>query len=88
MKLDDCINLDDLRKVAKQRVPKLIYDFIEGGSEDESGLVRNEDAFRNRALVPRYMVDISSINQDTELFGRTYSRSYGIAPTGGISIDP
>jgi len=85
MKLDDCINLDDLRKVAKQRVPKLIYDFIEGGSEDESGLVRNEDAFRNRALVPRYMVDISSINQETELFGRTYSSAYGIAPTGGIS---
>ena len=85
MKLDDCINLDDLRKVAKQRVPKLIYDFIEGGSEDESGLARNENAFHNRALVPRYMVDISSINQDTELFGRTYSSAYGIAPTGGIS---
>ena len=85
MKVDDCINLDDLRILAKKRVPKLIYDFIEGGSEDESGLVRNEDAFRNRALVPRYMVDITTINQETELFGRTYSSAYGIAPTGGIS---
>ncbi|MEC8137829.1 MAG: alpha-hydroxy acid oxidase, partial [Pseudomonadota bacterium] len=85
MKVDDCINLDDLRILAKKRVPKLIYDFIEGGSEDEAGLVRNEDAFRNRALVPRYMVDITTINQETELFGRTYSSAYGIAPTGGIS---
>lgn len=85
MNVDDCINLDDLRVLAKKRVPKLIYDFIEGGSEDESGLVRNEDAFRNRALVPRYMVDITAINQDTELFGRTYSSAYGISPTGGIS---
>ena len=50
MNVDDCINLDDLRVLAKKRVPKLIYDFIEGGSEDESGLVRNEDAFRQRAL--------------------------------------
>ena len=49
MKVDDCINLDDLRKIAKKRVPKIIYDFIEGGSEDEAGLARNEDAFRNRA---------------------------------------
>ena len=78
MKVDDCINLDDLRKIAKKRVPKIIYDFIEGGSEDEAGLARNEDAFRNRALVPRYMVDISAINQETELFGRTYSSAYGI----------
>ena len=85
MKVDDCINLDDLRKIAKKRVPKIIYDFIEGGSEDEAGLARNEDAFRNRALVPRYMVDISAINQETKLFGRTYSSAYGIAPTGGIS---
>lgn len=84
MKIDDCMNLEDLRKIAKKRVPKVIYDFIEGGVEDEAGLVRNEDAFRNRSLVPRYMVDVSSINQDTELFGRTYSSAYGIAPTGGI----
>ena len=40
MKIDDCINLDDLRIIAKKRVPKLIYDFIEGGSEDEAGLAR------------------------------------------------
>ena len=60
MKIDNCINLDDLRKAAKKRVPKIIYDFIEGGSEDETGLKRNEDAFRNRDLVPHYMVDISN----------------------------
>lgn len=84
MNIDECINLDDLRKIAKKRVPKVIYDFIEGGVEDEAGLLRNEDAFRNRGLVPRYMIDVSSINQETELFGQTFSSPYGIAPTGGI----
>jgi (S)-mandelate dehydrogenase len=84
MNIDSCINLEDLRILAKRRVPKLIYDFIEGGVDDEHGLSQNECAFRSRALVPRYMVDISTLDQTTELFGRTYSSAYGIAPTGGI----
>jgi len=84
MKVEDCVNLDDLRIIAKRRVPKLVYDFIEGGVDDEDGLVRNEDAFRRRSLAPRYMVDVSRIDHSTELFGRTYSSAYGIAPTGGI----
>jgi isopentenyl diphosphate isomerase/L-lactate dehydrogenase-like FMN-dependent dehydrogenase len=84
MNVDDAINLDDLRKLAKKRLPKVIYDFIEGGADDEKGLTVNEDAFGKHSLMPRYMVDISTINQQTQLFGRTYSHPFGIAPTGGI----
>lgn len=84
MNLNDCVNLDDLRVLAKKRIPKVVYDFIEGGVDDEDGLDRNEDAFRRRALAPRYLVDITSLDQSTTLFGRTYSSAYGIAPTGGI----
>ena len=85
MKVEDCINLDDLRKIAKKRVPKLVYDFIEGGVDDEDGLDRNEDAFRRRGLMPRYMADVQSVDQSTTLFGKTYSSAYGIAPTGGVA---
>ncbi len=84
MNIDKCINLDDLRVLAKRRVPKLVYDFIEGGVDDETGLERNESAFARRSLVPRYMVDISTLDQSVHLFGRTWSSPYGIAPTGGI----
>ncbi|MDA1311306.1 MAG: alpha-hydroxy acid oxidase [Proteobacteria bacterium] len=84
MNIDNCINLDDLRVLAKRRIPKIVYDFIEGGVDDEDGLTRNEDAFRRRSLTPRYMVDISTLDQSTTLFGQTYSSAYGIAPTGGI----
>ena len=84
MKVDDAINFDDLRKLAKKRLPKIIYDFIEGGVDDEHGLDRNESAFHNRPLVPRYLVDTSSRSQTAELFGRTYDSPFGIAPTGGI----
>ena len=53
-RLDSAINFDDLRKLAKRRLPKIAYDFIEGGLEDEHGLARNEEAFHRLQLVPRY----------------------------------
>jgi L-lactate dehydrogenase (cytochrome)/(S)-mandelate dehydrogenase len=81
-RIDAAINLDDLRKLAKRRLPKLAYDFIEGGLDDEDGLARSEDAFRQFRLVPRYGVDVNVRDQSTTLFGRTYASPIGIAPTG------
>jgi L-lactate dehydrogenase (cytochrome)/(S)-mandelate dehydrogenase len=86
MNYADAINLEDLRKIAKKRLPRVIYDFIEGGVDDEDGLGKNEDAFRRRPLMPRYLVDVSKIDQSTTVFGRTYSSPFGIAPTGGIGL--
>ena len=45
MKVDKAINLEDLRRMAKRRLPRLCFDFIEGGLEDERGLARNERTF-------------------------------------------
>jgi L-lactate dehydrogenase (cytochrome)/(S)-mandelate dehydrogenase len=80
--LDAAINFDDLRKLAKRRLPRIAYDFIEGGLEDEHGLARNEQAFQRLQLVPRYGIDVATIDQTTTLFGRAYSGPIGIAPTG------
>ena len=41
------VNIEDLRKLAKKRLPRIAYDFIEGGTDDEGGLVTNEQAFRH-----------------------------------------
>jgi len=81
-RIDSAVNFDDLRTLAKRRLPKIAYDFIEGGLEDEHGIAHNEDAFRQYRLVPRYCVDVNSRDQSTTLFGRTYSSPVGIAPTG------
>lgn len=82
MGIDDAINYDDLRLLAKRRVPKICFDFIEGGADDEVGLDRNQQAFRDIALVPRYLVDVDKRDLTKELFGRTYDLPYGISPTG------
>ena len=76
------VNIEDLRKLAKKRLPKIAYDFIEGGTDDETGLATNESAFRQARIVPRYLVDVSVRDQSTTIFGRTYSSPIGIAPTG------
>jgi L-lactate dehydrogenase (cytochrome)/(S)-mandelate dehydrogenase len=80
--LDHAINFEDLRRLAKRRLPRIAFDFIEGGLEDERGLARNQAAFAAYDLVPRYGVDVSACDQATVLFGRTYAGPVGIAPTG------
>ena len=57
--MNGVVNIDDLRKLAKKRLPKIAYDFIEGGTDDEVGLVTNEQAFRQARIVPRYLVDVT-----------------------------
>ncbi len=86
MSIDDAINYEDLRKLAKKRLPKIAYDFIEGGVDDEIGLDRNQQAFRDTPLVPRYLRNIDGIDRKTELFGRSYDAPFGISPTGLIGL--
>src|SRR6185437_4573141 len=59
MRIADAVNIDDLRRLARRRLPRVVFDFIEGGVEDEHGLEVNETSFARRRLVPRYLVDIS-----------------------------
>jgi (S)-mandelate dehydrogenase len=81
-RIDSAINIDDLKRLAKRRLPKIMFDFIEGGAEDEVGLRTNANAFRDLRLVPRYYIDTSKRDQKATLFGRIYASPFGIAPTG------
>ncbi len=82
MKIEHVINIEDLHQAAKRRMPKVAFDYFEGGAEDEAGLARNKEAFRDHRLLPRYLVDVSHIDQSTTIFERTYASPFGIAPTG------
>ena len=82
MKVANAVSVDDLRHLAKRRLPRMVFDFIEGGVEDEHGLEINEASFARHRIVPRYMVDISGRDQSATLFGNAYASPFGIAPTG------
>lgn len=82
MRFDNIHTIEELRLVAKRRLPRIIFDFIDGGAGDEQGLRNNADQFRNFRLVPRYLVDVSQRTQKTTVFGKEYESIFGIAPTG------
>ena len=86
MNLDSAINIEDLHRMARRKLPRIIFDYIEGGVEDERGLARNEAAFHKHRLLPRYLVDVSKRDQSATVFGRTYSSPFGISPTGGVGL--
>ena len=86
MRLDDAVNIEDLHRMAKRRLPKVAFDFIEGGLEDEHGLDRNTAAFRKHHLLPRYLVDVSKRDQSATIFGQTFSSPFGISPTGSAGL--
>ena len=86
MRLNDAINIEDLHQMAKRRLPKVAFDFIEGGLEDEHGLDRNTAAFRKHNLLPRYLVDVSKRDQSATIFGQTFNSPFGISPTGSAGL--
>ena len=86
MRLDNVVNIEDLHKLAKRRLPKVMFDYIEGGVEDERGLERNTAAFHKHRLLPRYLVDVSKRDQTQTIFGRKYNSPFGISPTGGVGL--
>jgi (S)-mandelate dehydrogenase len=85
MHLADAINIEDLRLMAKRRVPRAIFDFFDGGAEDETTLRGNRAAFERVRLLPKVLVDVSKIQTEIQLFGKPSALPLAIAPTGGIS---
>lgn len=82
MRLDRAASIDDLRRLARRRLPRLAFDFMDGGAQSEANLARNADAFARLLLRPRALVDVSRRDQGVELFGRRRDGALGIAPVG------
>jgi L-lactate dehydrogenase (cytochrome) len=75
-------NIEDLRQVARRRLPRAIFEFIDGGAQDEVTLRRNREDFQRISLVPRVLTDVSRRDQSVTLLGQTYSSPLILAPTG------
>ncbi len=77
------INIADLREIARRKVPNFIFEYIEGGAEDEATLRHNRASLEALRFVPRTLVDTTGRHQRIELFGRECVTPLIIAPTGG-----
>lgn len=80
--LRDAFSLADLRRKARQRLPRAIFDFADGGAETESTLRRNESSFDTLDLVPRPMRGSPTRATGLKLFGRNFDLPVMIGPTG------
>ena len=76
------INVEDYQELAKSTLPKVIYDYLEGGADDEKGLQHNRQVFDQWRFKPQRLVDISERDISCQLFNRLWSAPFAIAPTG------
>jgi len=76
------LSISDLRRQAKRRLPKVLFELIESGVEDEWCTTRNTDVFQQFRFLPRYLVDVTKRVQNVPLLGSEFRSPFGIAPTG------
>ena len=81
MKLSDCHNVDDFRKLAKKKLPSPIFHYIDGGADDETTLKRNTDSFDKCDLVPSVLTDVSNVDTSTTVLGQKIDFPLFLSPT-------
>ena len=79
-------SIADLRRLAQRRLPRAVFDFFDGGAEDEITLRDNIDAFRRTRLMPSVLHDVSRIDCSTTLLGMQCALPIAIAPTGAAGF--
>src|SRR5215207_8593943 len=78
--------LDDFEATARRRLPKFLYGYISGGAENDAAVRDNRKALDEYGFVPRVLNDVSSRNQITTLFGKSYASPFGIPPMGSSAL--
>ncbi len=81
MRLSDCHNVEDFRRLAKKRLPSPVYDYIDGGADDELTKTRNSGAFDDCDLVPNVLAGVSDIDMSVSVMGQKVSMPLMLSPT-------
>lgn len=79
-------SVDDLRLLAKRRLPGGVFDYFDGAAEDELTKVENSNAFSKIELRPRVLVDVSKIDTSTTIMGQEVPFPIALSPTGFTRI--
>src|ERR1700730_5816754 len=85
-RLAKAANVEDLRRQARRRLPRGVFDYIDGGAEDEVTLGRNVEGFRGVEFRPRVLRDVAQVDPSTTLLGRPLPFPLVLAPTGFTRI--
>jgi isopentenyl diphosphate isomerase/L-lactate dehydrogenase-like FMN-dependent dehydrogenase len=86
MELERVQTIADLRSLAKRRVPRLAFDFLDGGAGEEVGVRENAAGLKRVKLAARTLRDVSTRNLAVELFGKRYNAPIGVSPIGMANV--
>ncbi len=80
------LNIDDLRARARRRLPRVVFDYVDGGAGDEVTVRRNRVGFERYALRPRVFTDVAVRDQSTTVLAERLASPLILAPTGLIGM--
>ncbi len=80
--LSGCHSINDLRRAARRRLPRAVFDYMDGAAEDEVTLYRNQADFGRYELLPRFLVDVGNVDLSTRVLGADIDVPFILAPTG------
>lgn len=78
--------VDDARRLARRRMPRIIFDYIDGAAGQESAAALNRRRLEEQRLQPRVLVNVESRSLSMTLLGRSYDLPFGIAPMGMCNL--
>jgi len=76
------VNIEDLRRQARRRLPRAVFEFIDGGAQEEASLKANRADFEKLVFLPDYLVDVGQRSLATTVLGQPLSAPIVLAPTG------
>jgi len=81
MRLSDCHNFHDFRNLARRRLPRPIFDYIDGGADDEATLRHNSAAFDSVDLLPHVLRGVSDVDLSVTVMGQKLALPFYCSPT-------
>ena len=82
LRIKDCNNTADFRRLAKKRLPAPLFHYIDGGADDEITLRRNTESFNDVRLIPNALADLSNMDLSTTVLGQKIAWPVFLSPTG------
>ncbi|HEY5985909.1 MAG TPA: alpha-hydroxy-acid oxidizing protein, partial [Streptosporangiaceae bacterium] len=88
-RLARCHDIHELRACAQRRIPRPVFDYVEGGADEELSMAANREAFTRWRFLPHTLVDVSAPDTSARVLDRTVPLPLALAPTGYTRmIDP
>jgi L-lactate dehydrogenase (cytochrome) len=81
-RIGECLNIEDLRQLARRRLPAALFDYLDGAAETEITARRNTAAFDEQRLIPRGLVDVRTVSTRVRILGQEAAWPMMCSPTG------